>query len=441
MAYLDAPAAVLTLLCASALPWSASAEERFEPTRWLRKPGTRFLLAVVHARRSPNNAQMAPKFQALRNRYDAQGLKLVHVSVVDGRACESPTFRADDFICNDGAVLPRLGITTETPVAFLWSWDGRLLAQKQGPDGLATAIDRALARAPQVTLDARGEGLAGPFARAVKNYGRMTLAKGTIADSVLRAARAQRFSGYYLNIGACRGQRKARGDLVLGARAKGARVDLVLRTLSGCRLARVRARFDHLDPEASLLRGLLALGQKLADPPVFPKIAPPPPPIKLAVSHQAMPADHDGTPQTTAQRSLETLRMVRAQGNASLLGAVEPWIGVRHSERGDGMSGISGANFARRIMRTAYGIDIGQTIYEQLEKNPEVVIDERNATANLVPGDLLFFVTYAYRARHVMIYLGSGKVAHAARVRGVVVEDAPKQPANYLYLVARRPRL
>ena len=117
------------------------------------------------------------------------------------------------------------------------------------------------------------------------------------------------------------------------------------------------------------------------------------------------------------------------------------WRGTRHQGDGTGRSGISGAALAQRALKDAFGITLGSRLDEPLQSGPEIPLNKDRPAANLRPGDLLFFVSYAYLPRSVMVYLGDGKVLTSEPIRGVVINDVPRDVPDFLYLVARRPRI
>jgi cell wall-associated NlpC family hydrolase len=204
---------------------------------------------------------------------------------------------------------------------------------------------------------------------------------------------------------------------------------------SGCLAASLVAAWTRSDPARAARAALDSLVEALS------AAAPPPPPPPAAA------AGAPPRPGTVARVEGDPAAAARAEARAALAD-VEPRLAAavrarlhlryRKDASGEGEH-IDGPHFVRDVYLDAFGVDLGADIEKLLAIGPAIDFSKAAPERALRPGDLLFFTSYAGLPRSVMIYLGEGKIAQSARVRGVVVDDVPKSVPNYLYLVAVRP--
>lgn len=146
------------------------------------------------------------------------------------------------------------------------------------------------------------------------------------------------------------------------------------------------------------------------------------------------------TPDTDAAGALEQSRRRLGRVPSKLAMAVRTRLGLRHRPGGDGTDGfIDGAHLARAVLKEVYGVDPGRALRDQIASGGAVSFSAAQPQLSLRPGDLLFTTTYAGIPRGVSIYLGKNLKVSSVRIRGVVVDELPKQMPNYLYMVAVRP--
>ncbi len=132
-------------------------------------------------------------------------------------------------------------------------------------------------------------------------------------------------------------------------------------------------------------------------------------------------------------------RLIDGGGDRRLLETVRDWLGVRYLRDGDDTAGIDDFNLMRALNEQVYGIELEGEAIDWLQVYEKVSVDESRPEATVRPGDLLFKVTLSYRPREVLLYIGGGKVVTSKDIKGVLVFDVPRDlPVKY-YLVARRP--
>ena len=107
------------------------------------------------------------------------------------------------------------------------------------------------------------------------------------------------------------------------------------------------------------------------------------------------------------------------------------YIGVPYSFGGTTPAGFDCSGFVRYVFANA-GIYLPRTADAQYEVGYPV------SSAEMVPGDLVFFSTYDYGPPHLGIYLGDGNFINASSSRGVAIDNLYGGYWGACYIGARR---
>jgi probable lipoprotein NlpC len=109
-----------------------------------------------------------------------------------------------------------------------------------------------------------------------------------------------------------------------------------------------------------------------------------------------------------------------------LLAQLSEWKGVPYQFGGLTKQGVDCSGFIYLTFAEEFGIRIPRTTQSQVLKGQ--VIDQ----ADLVPGDLVFFMT-GYNQRHIGIYVGKKQFIHTSSSRGVMLSrlDNPYWQSAY----------
>jgi sulfatase modifying factor 1 len=135
----------------------ARADRGLDVERWLTRPGVKLLAVEFYATWCKPCMEAVPKWRALHEKYRGQGLRLVVVSAQDPNGgCVNPGWAPDDIVCDDeGHLMQRWG-AQRLPAAFLWSWQGELLAQRASVEDVELQIEAWLRGAQRVEVAVAG---------------------------------------------------------------------------------------------------------------------------------------------------------------------------------------------------------------------------------------------------------------------------------------------
>ncbi len=144
----------------------AQASDSVEIESWLRRPGVRLLAIEFYATWCGPCMAALPKWKELQKKHRRDGLRVVVVATQDPKACAQKSklpFQPDDFICDSDGAIAELFNANPLPAAYLWSWQGHLLAKKQEADKVGSAILDWMRSTPRVDVSvsnlAKGAGI------------------------------------------------------------------------------------------------------------------------------------------------------------------------------------------------------------------------------------------------------------------------------------------
>jgi cell wall-associated NlpC family hydrolase len=334
--------------------------------------------------------------------------------------CVDPGWTADEVVCDsmyDGFA-KSYALPERSSLAFLFSWKGGLIVNRGDLDALERAVKRQLAATlPRIAVDLRGRANLSVIRAAIAASNRFEPATDSAVAAQIDALGEGGFLKIYLALPACAPGRGLDADAVLGIEVGPNGARLALRSEEGCLLA---SADDPWTSPASAIESLLAR--------IHAEVEMQP----LEGAHRPAPGEmiaDASTAEGTLQASRRHLASLRDPVALRLAGAIAKQLG-----RAD----IDAAPFVRAVMREAFELDVGALMKDQLSSGPEIAFDLRDPRA-LRPGDLLFYVSYGYVPKVVLLYLGDGLIAQAADVRGVVVGPLPTELPWFFQVVARRP--
>jgi len=119
-------------------------------------------------------------------------------------------------------------------------------------------------------------------------------------------------------------------------------------------------------------------------------------------------------------------------GSSDLVNHALSLQGIPYVYGGTSRSGFDCSGYTQYVFKGS-GISLPRTTFEQFRVGSSV------NKAQLQPGDLVFFTTYATGASHVGIYIGGGSFVHASS-SGVIISSLGSSYYSSRYLGARRVR-
>ncbi|MBX2812417.1 MAG: TlpA family protein disulfide reductase [Myxococcales bacterium] len=120
---------------------------------WLHRPGVKLLAVEFFATWCKPCMEAIPRWKALHEKYRKDGLRLIVVSTRDANgSCASPGWSPDEVVCDDdGVIADRFGVKN-LPSAYLWGWQGQLLASNIHVAEMEKRIETWMNKAPRVAV-------------------------------------------------------------------------------------------------------------------------------------------------------------------------------------------------------------------------------------------------------------------------------------------------
>ncbi len=108
----------------------------------LSRPGVKLVVVEFYATWCKPCMEAVPEWKRLHNKYGPKGLRFIVVSVGDNGQCSNPGWSPDRNICDVDDSIQAKWDVADLPQAFLYSWQGDLLAERAHVGPIKDAIKR-----------------------------------------------------------------------------------------------------------------------------------------------------------------------------------------------------------------------------------------------------------------------------------------------------------
>ena len=146
---------VVALLLTLSLPSpGAAAWENPDVQAMLRGPGVKLVAVDFYAKWCSTCNAAIPKWKALQEKYRSRGVRLIVVSVKSEGSFTDPGWAPDGIVRDDDGIVQEQWGVSVLPQAFLWSWQGQLLASHATVDQVEERIEEYFRTAPRIAVAA-----------------------------------------------------------------------------------------------------------------------------------------------------------------------------------------------------------------------------------------------------------------------------------------------
>lgn len=143
------------MLAASVFFSSSAAGQSLDVESWLRRPGVKLVVVEFYATWCKPCMDAVPRWRALHDRFRPDGLRFVVVATRDAQGlCANPGWTPDEVICDDDGLLADRFGANPLPSAYLWGWQGHLLASRAHVDVVEQQVVAWMKSAPRVDVQA-----------------------------------------------------------------------------------------------------------------------------------------------------------------------------------------------------------------------------------------------------------------------------------------------
>jgi|GEM_PF-1617340 len=144
----------LILVWAAVLAPAGATAQGLDVEGLLARPGVKLVAVEFYATWCKPCMAAVPKWKALHDKYRKDGLRLVVIATQDADgACANPGWSPDEVICDDDGFLAQRFGATSLPAAYLWGWQGHLLAKKAHVEEVEAQIERWMRQTPRVDVE------------------------------------------------------------------------------------------------------------------------------------------------------------------------------------------------------------------------------------------------------------------------------------------------
>ncbi len=304
---------------------SAVAGEGLDIKEMLGQPGVKLVVVEFYATWCTPCMEAVPKWKALHEKYEQDGLRFIVIAVQDAEnGCVNPGWAPDRVICDDeGTMMKRFG-AEGLPAAYLWSWQGHMLAKAEHVDEVEAKIKAWMRRAPRVDVEVgsvvRGAGvtkrsLLSSVRTALQTNGKLVVVATARERKKLRNLMRRSMSASADESLACEVGKEVSANSLLKASitGRGRRKRLQLKLLSaerGCLVASGTATWNAKNPGLSISEATAKLLTKLRLPvPQYPWVG---------SASSVMSTPRMSTPAAPAETSYEDLLAEAAAATAKV---------------------------------------------------------------------------------------------------------------------------
>ncbi len=132
---------ILATLCVFFAFSVKAAEVEFDVKKILREPGVKLVIVDFFSPSCKPCVEAIPAWEKLNKKYYKDGLRFIVITTSKNKKCAKLDWTPYKTICDyEGTIQDYYGIK-ELPQAFLYSWHGKLLAERADVDTIAAAIE------------------------------------------------------------------------------------------------------------------------------------------------------------------------------------------------------------------------------------------------------------------------------------------------------------
>ena len=268
---------------------SAQAWDELDVSAELRRPGVKLVVVEFYADWCTGCQKAVPQWDKLHKKYRDWGLRLIVVSVGEGGSCSPPGWNPDKIVCDfDSSIQDQFGVS-KLPEAFLFSWQGNLLASHAHIEQIVPIVKMYFRQAPRIYVSApsdengrkvkKGKALQEMVRSELRESAKFDLVADELDKQELRRIKKASHNMNYADTSQCELGKEvsANSELKIKVLTFGKEKTLVLQLYSieeGCMTASAKARVGARGLQGAVVEAVRVLVESLVGKSNLPKSAP-----------------------------------------------------------------------------------------------------------------------------------------------------------------------